>query len=135
MVYSMYSGEETEGETKQQPVVGKKVDISKLVSIIPPASQLRRKEAKVREKRIRIRYDESTPQGCVKIPAKLAEILGINEGELVDIVVAGRHKFVYKAIVIEEDSINNVYCHPEELREKGVADNSIATVRKHSGGG
>ncbi len=110
----------------------RKIDVTRLVSIIPPASQLKRKEAKIKEKRIRVRYNESLPLGVVKISKKLAEMLNIKDGDLVDIVVAGRHKFVYKAVIEEGEGVNEVYCNPEELRERGVADNSIATIRRHS---
>ncbi len=119
--------------TGQEEVQRKKVDVSKLVSIIPPASELRRKEVRVREKRIRVRYDDALAVGAVKLSKELAKMLGINEGDKVEIVVAGRHKFIYTAVLTDEGGINEVYCNPEELRERGVADNSIATIRKHRG--
>ena len=110
-----------------------KIDVTKLVSIIPPASELRRKEERIKEKRIRVRWDESLPQGIARISKELANMLGIKDGDTIEIVVAGRHKFLFKATIVEEGSINEVYCNPEELREKGVADKSIATVRKKTG--
>jgi bifunctional DNA-binding transcriptional regulator/antitoxin component of YhaV-PrlF toxin-antitoxin module len=118
------------GEEKKEEVV-KKVDIKKLVSIIPPASELRRKQKVLREKRIRIKYDESLPEGSARVPKDLASMLGIKDGDMIEIVVAGRKKFLFKAEIIEETGTNIVYCYPEELRENGVADNSIATLRKH----
>ncbi len=118
-------------EVKTTEKSQRKIDISKLVSIIPPATELRKRETRIREKRIRVRWDENTPLGSVKIHKELAESLGIKEGNMVEIVVAGRHKFIYKAILVEEGEVNEVYCNPEELRERGVADKSIATVRKH----
>ncbi len=123
--------ETTSKSTESKEKTGK-IDVTRLVSIIPPASQLKRREARIREKRIRIRYNESLPQGVVKISKKLAEMLNIKDGDLVDIVVAGRHKFVYKAMIEEGEGVNEVYCNPEELKERGVADNSIATIRRHS---
>ena len=123
--------ETTSKSTESKEKTGK-IDVTRLVSIIPPASQLKRREARIREKRIRIRYNESLPQGVVKISKKLAEMLNIKDGDLVDIVVAGRHKFVYKAVIEEGEGVNEVYCNPEELKERGVADNSIATIRRHS---
>ncbi|ABN70228.1 conserved hypothetical protein [Staphylothermus marinus F1] len=116
-------------EEKSEPA--KKVDVKKLVSIIPPASELRRKQKILREKRIRIKYDDSLPENTAKVPKDLAEALGIKEGDTIEIVIAGKKKFLFKAIIIEEAGTNLVYCYPEELREKGVADNSIATLRKH----
>jgi hypothetical protein len=123
-------GEKGKGEEKREEVV-RKVDIKKLVSIIPPASELRRKQKVLREKRIRIRYDESLPEGSARVPKDLASMLGIRDGDTIEIVIAGRKKFLFKAEVIEEIGTNIVYCYPEELRENGVADNSIATLRKH----
>ena len=114
--------------------VTRKVDVTKLISIIPPATELRRKEVKIREKRVRIRWSDELPVGIVKIAKSLAENLGINEGDNVEIVVAGRHKFIYKAVIVDEGNMNEVYCNPEELRERGVADKSITTIRKASRG-
>ncbi len=123
---------ETTSKSIESKEKTRKIDVTRLVSIIPPASQLKRREAKIKEKRIRIRYNESLPLGVVKISKKLAEMLNIKNGDLVDIVVAGRHKFVYKAVIEEGEGVNEVYCNPEELKERGVADNSIATIRRHS---
>lgn len=122
------TSQNTNTEAKE-PV--KKVDIKKLVSIIPPASELKRKQKVLREKRIRIKYDETLAENTAKVPKDLAEALGIKEGDTIEIVVAGKKKFLFKAIIIDETGTNYVYCYPEELREKGVADNSIATLRKH----
>ena len=116
---------------EDKPVSKKKIDVAKLLSIIPPASELKRKEIKLKEKRIRVRYDESLPPNTIRLSKHLAQLLGINEGDLVEIVVAGRHKFTYNALVIDEGNVNEVHCNPEELKERGVADNSIATIRKH----
>jgi len=111
----------------------KKIDIKKLVSIVPPASELKRKQKFLKEKRIRIRYDESLPEGASKVPKDLARALGINEGDKIEIVIAGKKKFIFTATIIDEEGTNVVYCYPEELRENGVADKSIATLRKHGG--
>jgi len=128
--------ETPEKENEQKPVAqegeAKKIDIKKLVSIVPPASELRKREKILREKRIRIRFDESLPEGAAKVPKDLARMLGIKEGDKIEIVVAGRKKFVFTATLIDEEGANLVYVYPEDLREKGVSDNSIATLRKHS---
>jgi hypothetical protein len=119
----------TEGaENKEE----RKVDIQKLISIIPPASELRRKETSIREKRVRIRFDESLPPATARLSKSLASMIGVSDGDTIEIVIAGRKKFVFTARVVEEGGENTVYVYPEELREKGVADNSIATVRRRS---
>ncbi len=120
---------QTQPSQQDQP----KIDIKKLVSIVPPASELKKKTKVLKEKRIRIKFDESLPEGASKVPKDLARMLGIKEGDKIEIVVAGRKKFIFTALIIEESGVNYVYVYPEELREKGVADNSIATIRKHSG--
>lgn len=124
--------EKTAPEQKEaQPA--RRVDIKKLVSIVPPASELKRKQKLLKEKRVRIKYDESLPEGASKIPKDLARALGINDGDKIEIVVAGKKKFIFTASIIDEEGTNTVYCYPEELRENGVADKSIATLRKHGG--
>jgi len=122
-------GESKEG--RRPEASSRKVDVSKLVSIIPPPSELKkREEKKIIEKRIRIRYDESLPEGVARLSKELASYLGINENDLIEIVVGGKRKFVFKTVIDEKVEANTVYCYPEELRERGVADYSIATVRK-----
>ncbi len=129
----MSEGEAKEKKLEEKQVEQPKIDIKKLVSIVPPASELRKKAKILKEKRIRIRFDESLPEASAKVPKDLAQMLGIKEGDVIEIVIAGRKKFVFKATIIDETGTNLVYVYPEELREKGVADNSIATLRKHSG--
>ncbi|WP_440059943.1 hypothetical protein ACSU1N_01965 [Thermogladius sp. 4427co] len=107
-----------------------KVDINKLLSIVPPASELKKKEKSVREKRVRVRHDPSLSPDKMKIPSELAKLLGISDGDRVELVVAGKKKFVYTAQVFESSDENTVFAHPDELVRNGVADNSIATVRK-----
>jgi len=113
----------------------KRVDVSKLVSVIPSASQLYGEGKKeIAEKRIRIKFDASLPQGIAKISKALANMLNIKENDLVELVVAGKKKFVFKSLIDESQDPNIVLCNPSGMREKGVADNSIATIRKHGSG-
>lgn len=119
------SGEEPSGkETGEQK---KKTDVKSLVSIIPPAGALRREEKKLREKRIRVRYGNVKPDQ-VKINKKLAEELGISE--YAELVIAGRKKFRLKVILDDSVPDNVVMANEEILREHGVADNSISTIRR-----
>lgn len=113
-------------ETPEQ----QKIDVSKLASIIPPASELRKKEKKLSEKRIRIRFDQSLNEPVARIPSALASMLDIKSDDTVEIVVAGRKKFLFKAVVFESTDENTVYIYPKEVEKNGVADNSIATLRK-----
>ena len=105
--------------------------ISKLLEAIPPASALKVKERKVREKRIRIRYDASLQPEQARINQQLAKEMGV-EG-MIEIVVAGRHRFVFHALVDEDVEYNSVHVNPDLMEEHGIADNSIATVRAYKG--
>jgi anaerobic selenocysteine-containing dehydrogenase len=109
---------------------GKK-DIKALVAVIPPADVLKRREAKAREKRIRLRYREGMPPDKAAVNPTTAQQLGIEDK--LEIVVAGRHKFTFTAVLDEEVPPNEIWCNPELLRDEGIADNSIATVRRAMG--
>ncbi len=108
-----------------------KVDVRSAISLIPPASALKAKEKKLREKRIRLKYDYSLKPIEAKINDKLAKELGVEDK--IEIVVAGRHRFVFKAIIDEEIDYNRVHVNPDLMEENGIADNSIATVRAYKG--
>jgi antitoxin component of MazEF toxin-antitoxin module len=113
------------GEAKES-----KIEISKLLAIVPPASELKKKETSLKEKRIRVQHDPGVDPSKLKIPSELAKILGVKDGDTVELVVAGKRKFTYTAQVFESNDLNIVLAHPDELVRNGVADNSIATVRK-----
>ncbi len=122
----MEAPEQSQAPGEEKP--GGKRDIKALVALIPPADALRKKEVKLVERRMRIRYDEDIDPGKARINPETAKALGI--ADALEVVVAGRHKFVFEAVLDEDVPPNEVYCNGELLREKGVADNSIATVRK-----
>jgi anaerobic selenocysteine-containing dehydrogenase len=114
---------EKAGEEKPE-----KVDIKKLVSIIPPAAELFGKRQKgPKEKRIRLLYDESVSEEEAKISPALAKELGIKD--FVEISVAGRKRFRLKVRIDENASPNYVYVNPELMKRNGVANNSICTIR------
>ncbi|MDP8003405.1 MAG: hypothetical protein ACP5I6_04165 [Caldisphaera sp.] len=117
-----------DNDTNEKDVKLGKADISKALSVIPPATSLKGKGKKISEKRIRISYDSSLEKGEAKISKKLAQDLGIQK-EL-ELVIAGKKKFVMKAVIdegIKDD--NKVFANPDEMKDEGIADNSIATVR------
>lgn len=113
------------GEAKES-----KIEISKLLAVVPPASELKKKETSIKEKRIRVQHDPSVDPSKLKIPSELAKLLGVKDGDTVELVVAGKKKFTYTAQVFESNDLNVVIAHPDELVKNGVANNSIATVRK-----
>ena len=120
----MSAQEEEKGGTQRQE---RKIAIKALVAIIPPAS-VRKTEKKLREKRVRLRYIDSVKPGHAIINDDLAKPLNITE--YIEVTVAGRKRFKLKASLSPDVPVNEVWCNPEELREKGIADNSIATVRR-----
>lgn len=108
-----------------------KIDVKSAISLIPPASSLKVKEKKLREKRIRLKYDYSLKPVDIKINDKLAKELSVEDK--VEIVIAGRHRFVFRAIIEDEVDYNKVHVNPDLMEENGIADNSIATVRAYKG--
>lgn len=121
------------GETPQsdRPEDKSKIDVSKLLTIVPPASEiLGSKKKQLVEKRIRIKFDRSLSKPIVRIPRSLAQELGIKSGDMVEVVVAGKKKARFTADVVEDLSENLVIVYPDELEKQGVSDNSIATIRK-----
>ncbi|MFZ8782799.1 MAG: hypothetical protein ACO2OR_02280 [Desulfurococcaceae archaeon] len=122
-------------EARREEGVAKesKVDISKLVAVIPPASEVlgKKKEAVLPEKRVRIRFERGLDKPIARIPSSIAQLLGVKSGDSVEVVVAGKKKAVFTAEVVESKPGEEViYVYPAELEKQGVADNSIATIRK-----
>jgi len=120
-------GEEIGKSEEEVEVPKRKVDIRSALALIPPASQLMGRERRVRERRIRLRFHNELKEGIAKVNPQLLRELG--EGEYIEVVVAGRHKFRYKVEINEQVPVNEVWVNGEKLPEYGVADNSIATVR------
>ncbi len=108
-----------------------KPNLPRMLAVIPPASAIKSRSKKVTEKRIRLKYDYSLEPEEAKISPSLARELGITE--LLEITVAGRHRFAFKAIIDEEVEENRVHVNPDLMEEHGISDNSIATVRPYKG--
>ena len=117
--------ESHETEAGQQ---GKKRDISKLLAVIPPAEEFRgRKQTKPKEKRIRIRLDPDIPEDKALIHPSLAKELGIKDRLVMS--VSGK-RFVFMAVVEESAPQNLVIVNEELMKEHGIADNSLVTIRR-----
>ena len=108
-----------------------KGDIRKLLEAVPPASVLKARERRLTEKRVRLRYDHSLDPEKARLGQQLAKELNITD--MIEVVVAGRHRFVFHAIIDEESEYNVVYVNPDLMEEHGIADNSIATLRPYRG--
>lgn len=116
-------------EKQEKTRSSKAEDILKLVSIIPQASELRSEKKILHEKRIRIRFNRELDKPIAKIPVNIANELGIKNGDLIEIIVAGKKKTIF-TVEIVESSENHVLVYPVELEKQGISDNSIATIRK-----
>jgi len=107
---------------------GKKRDIKALVAIIPPATQLRRREgSRVKEKRIRVRLKPDVKEGELHVSPSLAQELGIKDAA--ELSVPGKKKMQFKAVLNESVPANEVWANEEVMKERGIADNTLATVR------
>ncbi len=122
---------EKHGEDEEARPERPKGSITQLLGVIPPASSLKVREKKLREKRIRLKYDDSLPPEKARIHPSLASELGITDK--LEIVVAGRHRFAFNAVIDEDAEENRVYVNPDLMEEHGIADGSIATVRAYKG--
>lgn len=118
------ASEESKPSAKQE-----KTDISKLLALIPSAAELRSEKKKPTEKRIKIKFNKAFTKPIARIPIHIATELDIKPGDQVEIVVAGRRKAILEAELYETKE-NIVEVYPEELEKQGVADNSVATIRK-----
>jgi len=110
---------------------GEEKSIDRILDLIPSASQLKETKKVLREKRIRIRYDDELDEDEARISLKLARELNIKDH--LEIVVAGKKRFAFKAIIDEDTEENVVFVNGDLMEEHGIADNSIATVRSHRG--
>ncbi len=84
-------------------------------------------EMQRRERRLRLRRKENIPYGQARMNPEMMNELNISSE--IEVVIAGKKK--YRFIVVPLDSVprNEVWCNAEELREHGIADNTIATIR------
>lgn len=116
--------------SSQADVVEKeeRVDIKRLIAVVPPPSTLFGKERRtLKEKRIRLSYDTSVGKDEAKISKTLAEELNIKN--FLELTVAGRKRFKFKAIILDSLPNDIAYVNPEVMKIHGVADKSICTIR------
>jgi len=80
------------------------------------------------EKRLRIRQRDDVERGMAKLNPKTMEYLGIRD--FVEVVIAGKKRLRFRALALEGVPEGEVWANAQELRERGVADRTIATVRR-----
>jgi len=108
--------------------VEQKLDLKKLLAVVPPPHMLKSDKKQIKEKRVRLRFDESLDQDQAKISQQLAQELGISEA--LEITVAGRKRFRFRAVIDSNIPLDVVFVNPARLKPQGVADNSMCTVRR-----
>lgn len=80
------------------------------------------------EKRMRIRRREDVTAGNSKMNSKMAEQLGVSNE--VEAIVSGKWKGKWNVALAESVPANEIWMNGEELKAKGIADNTIGTIRK-----
>ncbi len=104
------------------------VDLSKMLSLIPPASAIYSKQSKAIERRVKLVYDENLKEGELRLSKKLATSLGIT-GEA-EVAVSGKIRLRLKAVIDENiDDEVTVWANPGEMESVGIANNSMVTLR------
>ncbi|NHJ49859.1 MAG: hypothetical protein FK733_18850 [Asgard group archaeon] len=80
----------------------------------------------VKEKRLRILFDETAQEGEVFIHKDLKDELEIKtKAEL----VVSKKRFTFNVKVKATIPSDKIYGNPADLQSKGIHDNSIATIR------
>ncbi|MFP3217032.1 hypothetical protein [Acidianus sp.] len=105
----------------------KKVDIKSLVSVIPPASELKSREREPpKEKRVKVRKKPEVDEGTIIISIKLVSQMNIKNE--VEISVKGKR---LRLKVISQDELQDieVWANPSDMLKLGLEDNSTVTLR------
>ena len=84
----------------------------------------------MQQKRIRVYLKNIPPKEALLNP-ELMEELGINEGDEIELVVTKKKRFYFTAKSNMDTPVMEVWVNEEIMKNSGVSDNSIATVRKH----
>lgn len=101
--------------------------IKELIEALPTPSALKGEKKTMREKRIRIRYDQALGRDQIRLSPKLAAILGIKDKA--EVAVAGKKRLSFSVILDDSVSEEVAFANPEPLAEEGIADNSVVTIR------
>ncbi|HLI46228.1 MAG TPA: hypothetical protein VKU94_03460 [Geobacterales bacterium] len=83
---------------------------------------------KRKEKRLRLKLQDSVKEDRIMINDKLAKELEITDK--VEIVVGGKKKLVLNAMYSSDVPIDQAIINTIQGKVNGIADNTIATIRK-----
>jgi hypothetical protein len=81
-----------------------------------------------KERRLRIKRNESVKEGKLVINPKTAQELGITDKA--EIVIGGKKRLELDIITSSDVPEDQVLINPDFAKTFGIADNTIATIRK-----
>jgi hypothetical protein len=84
--------------------------------------------SKVPEKRLRIRRIDGVDVGMAKMNSSMMKQLQITDK--IEVVIAGKRKCVLTVIADDNVPEREVWANPTQMTSLGIADNSIATIRR-----
>jgi|ECHhosMinimDraft_1075155.scaffolds.fasta_scaffold00001_55 predicted molibdopterin-dependent oxidoreductase YjgC len=106
-----------------------KVDVKKLVSVLPAAGSLtREKQKKIKEKRVKMKKKEAIEKGTLMLSSQLAHELEIKN--LAEISVKGK-RIRLKALISDNVPQGEVWGNANDMKELGIEDNSTVSLRAY----
>lgn len=84
--------------------------------------------SKVPEKRLRIRKVEGVEVNMAKINSNIMKQLQITDK--IEVVISGKRKCILNILVDDTVPEKEVWANPTQMTSLGIADNSIATIRR-----
>ncbi|MEM0265193.1 MAG: hypothetical protein QXP13_04315 [Candidatus Methanomethylicia archaeon] len=82
----------------------------------------------VPEKRLRIRRVDGVENGMAKMNSAMVKQLQISDK--IEVVIAGKRKCILTVLVDDNVPEREVWANPAQMVSLGIADNSIATIRR-----
>ncbi|MCG2886980.1 MAG: hypothetical protein L7G98_03385 [Vulcanisaeta sp.] len=121
--------------SESKPTEGKPARKLLIPSFLTPSGIKGEEKRERRERRLRIRRRSDVDEGKAKMNPAVMRELGIEDKVEIVLVGGGSRERRYVFTVIPSDAVpsNEVWCNEEEMKRLGIADNSIATVRRPLG--
>jgi len=80
------------------------------------------------EKRLRLRRKDDLDKGNSRLNATTAKFLQVSGR--IEVIVAGKKKLELNAVPLPDVPENEVWINTDEMKQLGLSDNSIATIRR-----
>ncbi|RLE54393.1 MAG: hypothetical protein DRJ26_02005 [Candidatus Methanomethylicota archaeon] len=80
------------------------------------------------ERRLRVRRKPEIEPGKARMNPQMMQELQITDE--IEVVISGKRKCILTVRADEKVPLREVWASAEEMRELGIADNSIATIRR-----